>query len=1435
MNDGVKKRNVRGLVSIGLLLGLILPAYGFVLMSMPASGGGTVLFSDTVPPGDTKWIYEGAWHVTSKKYYSSSYSIWYGFEDTNNYDAKDANGNSTRTMGNLTLKNPIDLQAVQKAYLSFYYYLDIETTRDPTGWEWAEVSVSVDGKKTWQVVANLTDTNGEWRYELIDLTNIGKGHVLYIRFYFDSVDGYDNDYWGWFLDDIKVFTGSDDFGFVQYDNGGPVVTQIYDIESGGSARAIQYYGYIRFQSDEKLRGVDLGSAYTDFVMRPGGTVTITTWIANFNDEMPATILYGIKIYNRFGVEVHSDSKQITIGAGVTADSSFTWSTDVPDQYIVVAYVSQPGNVPTINLDTLQETSHIRYRILKVYEPLLWDPVEAQGSDQQSAEWTADDTGTGDFRIEDDYHHSSPSCWHGGDVGIISLSGTQSIESKPIDGSELYWVYRTETPNYPKQIRTTASGRIGLYFSFYYLYSMNNLGAGDWGELLITTSYDNGSSWTDPTRVWDTSDASNPHIFDPEQKDTWTDDYTNDVPTIIDITGHLPNEYTPGFQMKFIFRVHLNYIGASLGWFIDDISLCAIIPRFNMSIEDVNSPLQVTDDPQQVAPFMFTVDTEGTNYQTTITVETTAYLPGTQTDPWQRKISPSEMVVRGGDSMPVSYTLTTNDTPEQNIYQFPVWVNMSVPGKGIITGEELTLILKVGPKGITINVDQYEKSAGPGETVSYNITITNGKDVVVDIYVSYSPENLPAGWNATLENTVISNVDPSETVYTHFNVTTPPQASSGEYLAITITARNDLDPATADSDSLVVNTTVIGKYKVNLTASPDTIQVKPGSTGDIPLVVKNTGNLGGTVVLSITDAPPELGFGVSVVPDQMYLDAFQTGGGSVKASVPEDTPEGLYAVKVSATIENMYTAEITVYFNVTEPYIIDIVPITQTQNTTYNIYTGGYEPVVFQADVYNNGSRETSITFSASGDAADWVTVPSDTPLVNKTINNPQAISISVAVPQDTVAGEYHFTLNATAVGDVAVYDTETFTIVVEEYHEIHLSTTTSSLEGEPDSNQTITISISNNGNTEETLTLATDMGAGWEYSFENGETTMTVTLSAFSTTSVDLTIQPTMAVEAGTYTINITGTSTNATDVSDTLQITFTVSAVYGIDLVGGTTDVTYNPAGAESTAAFTFQLKNTGNKYDDVGLTAQVYYAGVRKTEYDEWVTIKHNGAEVVGNLRINPGETFDMTVDVSPQNALAGDYTINILASDAHGASDSLSLTLHITAIHDISVGVDKNAITLLQGGTTTVSVEITNSGNTNEIVTIDVESVGGGQDSWVTYPSPITVSPGESTTVTITIMLPDDAKPGTYTFTVHASTNETQDTTSFDVKVVSTGVTLFGMTQTEIGIIVLVIVIVVLLLAMVSRGRKPQTPQPQRAPGPGTAPVEEERAAPDSGIRI
>jgi len=162
------------------------------------------LFYDDFEKGLSKWSsITGLWDLTGAgsswpdSYNSSSHSMWFGNESTGDYDTK------FTERGNLT-SIAIDLSSVNNAFLSFDHWRECE---DETGFDVSYVFISNDSKN-WNALYSIAAPYNvtPWKEEKFNISSYSGNSSVYIRFYFDTGDNEKNNFRGWLVDDVCIYT-----------------------------------------------------------------------------------------------------------------------------------------------------------------------------------------------------------------------------------------------------------------------------------------------------------------------------------------------------------------------------------------------------------------------------------------------------------------------------------------------------------------------------------------------------------------------------------------------------------------------------------------------------------------------------------------------------------------------------------------------------------------------------------------------------------------------------------------------------------------------------------------------------------------------------------------------------------------------------------------------------------------------------------------------------------------------------------------------------------------------------------------------------------------------------------------------------------------------------------------------------------------------------
>ncbi len=164
-----------------------------------SSDGKAVVFEEDFEGDLTGWETEGLWHITTESaehgdVNSGSKAMWYGQQSVGTYDT------GSHTVGTLTSPT-IDLTYHSEPELNFHHWF---LTENHEG-NYDQIKVLVNGEQVYYRDTSDGNIGSEDNFvkETIDLSDYA-GEEIQLEFVFDSIDDYDNDYRGWYLDDVSV-------------------------------------------------------------------------------------------------------------------------------------------------------------------------------------------------------------------------------------------------------------------------------------------------------------------------------------------------------------------------------------------------------------------------------------------------------------------------------------------------------------------------------------------------------------------------------------------------------------------------------------------------------------------------------------------------------------------------------------------------------------------------------------------------------------------------------------------------------------------------------------------------------------------------------------------------------------------------------------------------------------------------------------------------------------------------------------------------------------------------------------------------------------------------------------------------------------------------------------------------------------------------------
>jgi PGF-CTERM protein len=271
------------------------------------------------------------------------------------------------------------------------------------------------------------------------------------------------------------------------------------------------------------------------------------------------------------------------------------------------------------------------------------------------------------------------------------------------------------------------------------------------------------------------------------------------------------------------------------------------------------------------------------------------------------------------------------------------------------------------------------------------------------------------------------------------------------------------------------------------------------------------------------------------------------------------------------------------------------------------------------------------------------------------------MNVGLHIPAGLPAGTMHgFTMTVTSETDSSVTQTQSFSATVTQCYGLTMTVDKAADSADPGSQADFTISVTNGGNGDDTVSLAT-MGAS-EWSPTLAESELTIASGATSTTLLSITVPSDASANAASGSVMAhaysEGCGDDATDCDYAYDVSVSVTAnqVYSISAgyYSNETDVVKNSASVQETMTvqMKFTVTNDGNGNDEITLSL---------ANAPAWVTLGQTDALA------GPDQTMTLTVDVGPAGAV-GDYTFQVTATSADGTTSSTTGDLTVTVTEKV-----------------------------------------------------------------------------------------------------------------------------------------------------------------------
>jgi PKD repeat protein len=193
---------------------IFLPIFLILSGLFTNSGIGDFIFEDDVKPtGDPHWTHLSVggggidlWHPTTLDYATPPRSWWCGRESTGSYEDADSDSiideNPDDWLNDALLSPILDLSTFETVDLEF-----MENYSTEPGVDQCWVELSSDSGTTWPTIlldgSTRTGSLGAWQKTVVSVPSPYTSEMQ-VRFRFDTLNGQNNAYSGWFIDDIRI-------------------------------------------------------------------------------------------------------------------------------------------------------------------------------------------------------------------------------------------------------------------------------------------------------------------------------------------------------------------------------------------------------------------------------------------------------------------------------------------------------------------------------------------------------------------------------------------------------------------------------------------------------------------------------------------------------------------------------------------------------------------------------------------------------------------------------------------------------------------------------------------------------------------------------------------------------------------------------------------------------------------------------------------------------------------------------------------------------------------------------------------------------------------------------------------------------------------------------------------------------------------------------
>ena len=546
--------------------------------------------------------------------------------------------------------------------------------------------------------------------------------------------------------------------------------------------------------------------------------------------------------------------------------------------------------------------------------------------------------------------------------------------------------------------------------------------------------------------------------------------------------------------------------------------------------------------------------------------------------------------------------------------------------------------------VTITANPMALEVNPGEGGEYTIRVRNTGSNPVQVTLSQTQEGDDCSGYTSLVSQISSAIDAGAYEETTLNVTLQQTAEGSCDTVVTVNANEQVTPPDVPGqpaqESVTVTTTAgdgsgSAFFGVNVEVNAnDKDQTWAGEDElDYRITIENTGRQNATINLAV-DESSEAGcqggseLVVTLSDDSVNIDSEETTTVVATVEIPEGQAAKMYCWEITGTVTSDPSGEA----KDSDTFSMELPQLKRCSvtlsKTSVSVNPGAQTTIT--ATYANEGNVDWSVTAAAKGSKAAWVTVDgaSTGALPYNNGNGERDFDFNIE-PDDSVrAGEETVVQIIGKEGSIEVVDcTVNLRIIVGQSYGASISLSTTRLSNiEPGTNGTTSVTITNEGNGQDNLRIATANDEGWVVQLE--KSTVSVgpkQVAGEKTASVGVTIKvPESALATDEVEITFSVIPIGGGAPYDDVVLTVTVSEIHGMEVQTTTSEQT-GRSGTE--VRFPLKISNTGNVKDTMALIV------MSQTASPAWETWFENDA----------GMTFS-EIDINPQTSTTVYFVVSI-----------------------------------------------------------------------------------------------------------------------------------------------------------------------------------------------